>query len=46
MAMHHHRAQYNELRRKNKNVLVADVYGAEHLLRLFGTTDTHMILLV
>ncbi|ELR16679.1 chromatin modificationrelated protein eaf3, putative [Acanthamoeba castellanii str. Neff] len=29
------RAQYNELRRKNKNVLVADVYGAEHLLRLF-----------
>jgi mortality factor 4-like protein 1 len=29
------RAQYNELRRKNRDAQMADIYGAEHLLRLF-----------
>lgn len=33
------RAQFNELKRKSKNAVMADIYGAEHLLRLFGMIE-------
>lgn len=36
------RVQYREVLESEKNVQVADVYGAEHLLRLFGMSTDHL----
>lgn len=33
------RQQYSELRRKHPNKDMVDIYGAEHLLRLYGKSN-------
>lgn len=37
------RVQYREVLESEKNVQLADVYGAEHLLRLFGMSTEQCV---
>ena len=32
------RKQYNEIKKDNEDTLMSDIYGAEHLIRLFGAS--------